>query len=165
MAAAVLTIQLSNGKPGLDGKAVQQPSSLLAIISSEFSFALGALLSMGVAVAWWRGALHWTALSRLHLIWEHGSGRGILSALTAGLDSRKVVAIALIVSAARFARAPLLRRASTLGSHDFTQDIPISIDIPQQISPETGWAQGHSTRFLDDNRPETWSSALVTIQS
>jgi len=76
----------------------------------------------------------------MHLVWEHGNGPGILSALSAGFDSRKVVIVTGIVLIAQFTSVPLLQRAVTLGTPE-PRDITIRVNLPKQM-PD--YFMGHS---------------------
>jgi hypothetical protein len=102
MVAAILTVNLFDRKWALHRPESQQPPVLLGIISSINGLCLGVLLTAGIAVSWWRNAAHGTDIECLHLIWEHGQGRGILSALAIGMETRRVVLVAIVVVAARF---------------------------------------------------------------
>jgi hypothetical protein len=150
MVSAALIIHFFDGQPAVDNHPERQPASLLAVVSSISNFSMGVLVSMGVAVSWWRGALRGTTLQRLHLIWEHGSGWRVISALLAGFDSRNVAILATVASIARFTGNPLFQRAATrLASSDFKNDMQIKINVPQQL-PD-GWMYYRSGNVEDAN--------------
>lgn len=150
MVAAALIIHFFDGQPAVNNHPERQPASLLAVVSSISNFSMGVLVSMGVAVSWWRGVLRGTTLRRLHLIWEHGRGRRVISALLAGFDSRNVAILATIATIARFTGNPFFQRAATsLASRDFTNNMQIKIDVAQQL-PD-GWMYGRSGNIDDAN--------------
>src|SRR5215472_13780227 len=57
MVIAALIIHFFDGQPAVNNHPERQPASLLAVVSSISNFSMGVLVSMGVAVSWWRSVL------------------------------------------------------------------------------------------------------------
>jgi hypothetical protein len=114
-----------------------QPTVLLAVLSSIFNFALGIALSMSVAIAWWRSALHGTTLARLHYIWDHGTGYSFAPALKSGFDARKVVLITAIIAIVEFVNNPLLQRTTQNTTQNVITNETMKMDLVQRL-PD-GW--------------------------
>jgi hypothetical protein len=114
-----------------------QPNVLLALLSSASNTCLALALTVGVAVCWWRKALHGTTAATLHYIWERGMGVNFFSALFAGFDVNKVVAVTVLVAVAKFIGNALLQRATAVQAHDNIMLEKLKLDIVQTI-PD-GW--------------------------
>jgi hypothetical protein len=114
-----------------------QPTVLLAVLSSVLNLALGTVLSMSVAITWWRSALHGTTLARLHYIWDRGEGYSFAPALKAGFDARKVALIAAVIAMVKFVNNPLLQRSTHIRSREIATNEVMKMDITQRL-PD-GW--------------------------
>jgi hypothetical protein len=86
-----------------------QPTVLLAVSSSVLNVAFTTVLSISVAIIWWRSAIHGTTLAQLHYIWDRGAGYNFISAFIAGFGARKVALGAAIVAMVEFVNNPLLQ--------------------------------------------------------
>ncbi|KAI9767113.1 MAG: hypothetical protein M1840_005902 [Geoglossum simile] len=114
-----------------------QPTVLLAVLSSIFNFALGTTLSMGVAVTWWRSALHGTTLARLHYIWDRGIGYSFASAFKAGFDTRRVALVATAIAVVELINNPLLQRSTHIRAQEIVTNETMKMDLAQRL-PD-GW--------------------------
>jgi hypothetical protein len=114
-----------------------QPTVLLALLSSVSNTCLALTLTVGVAVCWWRQALHGTTAATLQYIWGRGMGADFFGALFAGFDVNKVVAVTVLVAVAKFIGNPLLQRATSVQAHDNVAHEEMKLDIVQTI-PD-GW--------------------------
>lgn len=54
-----------------------QPTVLLTVLTSVFSFTNKGVFLARVAVVWWRAASNSTTLATLHYIWDRGKGTGL----------------------------------------------------------------------------------------
>jgi hypothetical protein len=114
-----------------------QPTVVLAVLSSVFNFALGTVLSMSIAITWWRSAIHGTTLARLHYIWDHGAGYSFVHALKSGFDARKVVLVTAIIAIVEFINNPLLQRSAHITTQDLITNEIMKMDLVQRL-PD-GW--------------------------
>jgi hypothetical protein len=114
-----------------------QPAVLLAVLSSVLNLALGAVLSLSVAITWWRSALHGTTLARLHYIWDRGEGSSFAPALKAGFDARKVALIAAVIAMVKFVNNPLLQRSTHVRTREIVTNEIMEMDLAQRL-PD-GW--------------------------
>jgi Protein of unknown function (DUF3176) len=104
--ASTTIIVASNNQPVSSWKA--QPAVLLAIISSLSHFALGFALSGAGTVIWWRNASNGTTINQLYYIWHPiKHWRSLRSAISSGIDYKKIFFTTVIVSIANLATAPL----------------------------------------------------------
>ena len=114
-----------------------QPAVLLAVLSSVLNFALAAAFSISVTITWWRSAEHGAPSAHLHYIWNRGAGLSFISAITAGVDARKVALAAALVATVKFVNNPLLQRATHIRTQDMVTNDTMMLDMTQRI-PD-GW--------------------------
>jgi Protein of unknown function (DUF3176) len=146
IAAVVITICMFHQKTVVNRNPERQPSSILAVIVSLSNFSLATLLAAGIANAWWFSAKRGTTLHRLHLIWEHGVGRGVFAALQAGWDSRMVAIGSVLVAVVHFASDPLVQRGISTTNGQIHEDFTMNLNVPQTL-PDY-WT---GTRQIDAN--------------
>src|SRR2546430_1113696 len=132
-ASAVIVIISDNQKVE---KWKVQPSVFLAVLSSVVNVSLATVLSISVAVCWWRTASHGAKAATMHYIWKRGMDFSIFSALSAGFDVNKVIAVTAIVAIAKFINNPLLQRASGIQTQDIVGE-NMSLDLVRKL-PD-GW--------------------------
>ena len=124
--AAVLVI--SNGHIA-DWKV--QPSVLLSIISGIKSSALLYALWKGVAISWWRAALHGTTLEHLNRLWF--SGTSTSSAVFSIRHARKLGIASIFTTVAAIAVSPLLQKASHPRLLNVAQEVDMEIYLPTKL--------------------------------
>lgn len=110
-----------------------RPSVILAILSGVYAMILGGLLSIGVAVIWWRSITHGTTLESLHFTHAGASPKQFIPAFHAGGHARRVALSALVVYAAKLAVGPFLQRASRVEERIVTENIPLKIQLAPEI--------------------------------
>lgn len=138
MASVVVSIaivSLSHHQPVASWKI--SPAVLLSVMSSIFVLTLEVLVAIGLTICWWRSAANGTTLKRLHYIWDGSNLLNLVPATMAGVDTRKVALIAVVIAVAKFATGPLLQRSTHSGNHLVGEDVTIKMHIAQQI-PD-GW--------------------------
>jgi Protein of unknown function (DUF3176) len=135
--AVIATVCYFDHKPVVSHVPEKQPSSILAVIASISNLTIGALLALGTANAWWRSAVRGSTVRRLHLIWEHGAGRGIFDAFRAGWDSRFVAMVAILVSTVHLVAEPLIQRSVNTMNGQITRPFTMHLNLPQTL-PD-GW--------------------------
>src|SRR6266480_5447220 len=130
--ASASIIVASNNQPVSSWSA--QPAVLLAIITSISHFALAFTLSTAKTITWWRNALHGTSISQLYYIWDPiKHWRSLKSAISSGVDYRKILYATVIVSIANLATAPLFQRASHTRNGFITKNISLDIAMVEQL--------------------------------
>jgi hypothetical protein len=146
-----------------------QPAVLLAVLSSVLNLALAAVLSMSVAITWWRAFLQGTKLANLHYIWEHGTGLNPIPALCRDVYARKVVLVAGIVAVVKFINNPLLQRATSIIAYDSVTNETIQLDITQRLPDSWPGPIQNSSMQLIIGGPHSlaaaqgwWSNSTIT---
>lgn len=135
-----------------------QPSVLLAILAGISNTSLDFLLTAGVAVVWWRSAVHETTLAQLHYIWNRGDWAGlkrIFNAFSSGFSVRKVMIATATISIAKIVNGPFLQRASHTGWGVSVTELPSWGWHLAQAVPD-GWVG-----TVGDGYPSLVSSRLL----
>ncbi|CAI6278088.1 unnamed protein product [Periconia digitata] len=143
-----------------------RPAILLSIFSSAYSIALGGLLTVGVAVAWWRSIAEGTPLKQLHFIKESGSPKHFYYAFLAGRKARRVAIVALLILAIRVATGPFLQRSTTELPHTSNKGLPMKMDLLDQIPDgfrNSTWAF-LDTEFVYDGQEFFFNYDITTTQ-
>jgi len=113
------------------------PAVLLALLSSIWSYSLGVVLGISVAITWWRTALSGTTIESLHYIWDQGAGLKPISALRASVDARKVTLLAWLVVSVQIVNNPLLQRSTRTKVENVVIKDTMMLDMTPQL-PD-GW--------------------------
>src|SRR5436305_1012354 len=132
--ASTITITASDNQPVSSWRV--QPAVLLAIFSSLLNIALAFALSSACTIIWWRNALHGTTINQLYYIWnptEHW--RSLKSAISSGVDYKKIFFTTIIISIANLAMAPLFQRASSTRNGLFVKNVTLEVGMVEQLSP------------------------------
>ncbi|KAK3368237.1 hypothetical protein B0H63DRAFT_504222 [Podospora didyma] len=127
-----------------------QPAVWLAIFSGVSNVAYSSALATGIAVRFWLRAAQGTQLSQLHYIWEHGQGLGLLPALRAGSEARRVTLLATAAYILQFSSGPLLQRSTRQASQDRVSQQPMFLNLATRI-PD-GWFGNKQGRSVVGNR-------------
>src|SRR5205823_10075042 len=93
-------------------------------------------LSSACTIIWWRNALHGTTINQLYYIWnptEHW--RSLKSAISSGVDYKKIFFTTIIISIANLAMAPLFQRASSTRNGLFVKNVTLEVGMVEQLSP------------------------------
>jgi len=114
-----------------------KPAVLLAILSATSNIAFSTALATGITVQFWLHATCGTLLTQLHYIWDHGRGIGLIRALRAGSEARRVAIIATLCYFLQFATVPLFQRSTYQISQDQPSNTTIFLDLSSRI-PD-GW--------------------------
>ncbi|KAM7186397.1 hypothetical protein V8F20_011398 [Naviculisporaceae sp. PSN 640] len=134
-AAAAVGIVVASNNQTVESWAIQ-PAVLLAILSSIINLAVISALTPGLEVRFWLRAGRGTTLAQLHHIWN-ARGMGILGAIRAGSESRKVAIVSAVIYIIQFANGPLLQRSTFEVGRSSTSIIQLSLDIAPNIIPGT----------------------------
>lgn len=135
MIATAAVVVISNHKP-VASWAIS-PAVLIAFFSSIWSGSLTLLLTMSIAVIWWRAASHGSSLESLHCIWNKGLGLKYISALRSNAAACWAVLLSWLVIVAEVAHNPLLQRSTTTRIHQLTTSEDIVLGVAGKI-PD-GW--------------------------
>ncbi|KAI9857281.1 MAG: hypothetical protein M1813_008319 [Trichoglossum hirsutum] len=130
--ASTIIIVVSDNQPVPSWRV--QPAVLLAIISSISHLALGFAISDARTIIWWRNALRRTTIGQLYYLWnpiEHW--RNLTSAISSGIDYKKIFITTIIVSIANLATAPLFQRATYVQNSLVTKGITLEIEMVERI--------------------------------
>ncbi|KAK3385970.1 hypothetical protein B0H63DRAFT_473922 [Podospora didyma] len=114
-----------------------KPAVLLAILSAASNIAFSTALATGIAVRFWLYATRGTLLTQLHYIWDHGRGIGLIRALRAGSEARRVAIIATLGYLVQFTTGPLLQRSTFQIAQDRLSTSTMHLDLSTRI-PD-GW--------------------------
>ncbi|PSN71691.1 hypothetical protein BS50DRAFT_657388 [Corynespora cassiicola Philippines] len=131
MGAAAVVLLASHESPV--GRWRVQPSVLLAILTGVYIVTLAALLSVGVAITWWRSFINGTSLRKLHYIHAGAGASDYIPAIAAGGSARRVALAAFVVFAAKLAVGPLLQRSTGVVLRNVAQDADMQIRIADDI--------------------------------
>ncbi|KAH8696242.1 hypothetical protein BGW36DRAFT_297717 [Talaromyces proteolyticus] len=135
MTAAAAIVVISNNKPAASWTI--SPAVLLAFFSSIWSGSLTMLLTMSIAVIWWRAASHGSSLESLHCIWNKGLGLKYISTLRSNAAACWAVLLSWLVIVAQVAHNPLLQRSTSTTIRQTTTSDDLTLSIAPKI-PD-GW--------------------------
>ncbi|KAF2735724.1 hypothetical protein EJ04DRAFT_575877 [Polyplosphaeria fusca] len=110
-----------------------QPSVLLAFLCGLYLVLLGSLVSIGIAVTWWRSITHGTTLRRLHHIHSGSNLLDLIPAIRAGHDARRVALIAFLLLLVKLAVGPLAQQATQVKDQELAKRINMDIQIAGEI--------------------------------
>ena len=130
-ALGAVGIVVASNNQTVDSWAIQ-PAVLLAILSSVLNIAFISALTPGLAVRFWLRAVRGTTLSQLHHIWN-ARGMGIVGALRAGSESRRVAVVSALIYIIQFANGPLLQRSTYQVGRGSSTVQPLSLDLAPNI--------------------------------
>ncbi|MCJ1245167.1 hypothetical protein MMC30_002368 [Trapelia coarctata] len=111
---------------------VVQPAVLLAFISTATNVLLNFAMSEGCIIAWWSKALEGGDVNDLHRYWSYGTSLG--AAALSGRSFNKV-ALACLLTSSLAVNGPLLQRASTVATKQYTTVIPVSANLSTSPLP------------------------------
>ncbi|QKX58220.1 uncharacterized protein TRUGW13939_05341 [Talaromyces rugulosus] len=135
MTAMAAIVVISNNKP-VASWAIG-PAVLLAFFSSVWSGSLTMLLTMSIAVIWWRAARQGSSLESLHCIWNKGLGLRYISSLRTNSAACWAVLLSWLVIVAQIAHNPLLQRSTRTAVHQTTASDDLTLSVASKI-PD-GW--------------------------
>lgn len=95
------------------------------------------LLTMSIAVIWWRAASHGSSLESLHCIWNKGLGLKYLSAIRSNAAACWAVLLSWLVIVAQVAHNPLLQRSTGTAVRQMTTADDMTLGVVEKI-PD-GW--------------------------
>lgn len=128
-AACAVVLWQSDGKNTEEWWYVRPPI-LLAIFAMVANGCIRFILSEGLPVAWWTGALRARTIARLHTDWVYGTS--VRSALS-GVFKGSLVAFATIAATAVAVDGPLLQRAS---STKLARSVPVTAAVNITIATQ-----------------------------
>ncbi|KZF24777.1 hypothetical protein L228DRAFT_281818 [Xylona heveae TC161] len=127
MALSTSILVISNGQPVESWRV--QPPVILAIASAAANVALTCALSQGLTISWWYKALRGGTVGDLHRIWKFET---LWACICAGRHFN-IIALATILVSVAVIDGPLLQRASTVGTSQFSQSVTLDLPIAQQL--------------------------------
>lgn len=156
-AASAIVIAISDNQVA---KWRLQPSVILALLSAVASALLLVALRYGVTISWWRAVIdpRGVTLAKLHHIWNHGGGGGILSAVLAGRDMNKIAVASIFIVVTSIIYSPLLQRASHTRSVIKSLNTTLMIDMATDFPVDAGGTVGY------DGEPVLGPTFLSAIQ-
>src|SRR6186713_2203771 len=126
--AALVVLLVSDGQP-ISGWTVK-PAVLLAIFSTIANSMVAVALSKGLAITWWRRALHGATVAEIHRTWE--CGQSFFGALQHAWRFEKV-SVASLFAMLMLVNGPLLQRSSTVRSFKFETMINLSLPAAEEL--------------------------------
>ncbi|KAF9890552.1 hypothetical protein FE257_005683 [Aspergillus nanangensis] len=129
---AIVVLTLSDGKNVDDWADIIQvrPNILVAILTTISTIASAAAVSQGVAIAWWRRAMHPTTISHLQRSWDHANS--VMACLTAG-NKLTILALATLATKLMPVDSVLLQRATSTGVRTMTRDLNVSSSLATEF--------------------------------
>ena len=109
-----------------------QPAVLLAFISTATNVLLNYAMSEGCIIAWWLKALEGGEVNDLHRYWSYGTSAG--AAMLSGRSFNKV-ALACLLTSSLAINGPLLQRASTVATKQYTTIVNVTANMSTEPLP------------------------------
>ncbi|ORY15701.1 hypothetical protein BCR34DRAFT_598219 [Clohesyomyces aquaticus] len=138
----ILTLVISNDDEVTRWKI--RVSVYVGFFQGLYNILLGGLLSLGVAITWWRTIQHGTTLKRLHYIQASASPKDFWAGMKAGSAARKVALVAMLIFIVKLSNNPIAQRATKTRSQMVPKERGMIMHIANRI--EDGW-YGHQGTF------------------
>jgi len=145
---SIVVLVLSNRKPVSRWDDRVAPNVLLSVLSSASSICITLAVGQGIAIAWWRKALHGATVKELHHSWAFESS---LSTILLKYKYFNVIALAALVTKLAIVDGVLYQRStSTYLALGPVRTVNITT-YPTETFPATGWLNdaGNDTDFLE----------------
>lgn len=118
--AAALTLGIADGRSSSHWPKRIPPNVILAVINAVANLCLAIAISQGVAIAWWRKALHGATVSTLHRSWAFSAS---IKELVFGFQHFNMIALAALAAKVAILDSILLQKAfvSKVGTDNAVQ--------------------------------------------
>ncbi|ETN44304.1 uncharacterized protein HMPREF1541_10484 [Cyphellophora europaea CBS 101466] len=141
-AAAVAVLVASNHMSSTKWHQNIAPNVCLSLINSVSNILLALAISYGVAIAWWRKAMHGATVAELHESWKATSSfRGVIGIV----GSFNAVALAALAAKVAIADGVLFQRATCTYVHHDPPTAISSMGIASTEWPSTGYVVSNAS--------------------